>query len=671
MKKLRLIPFVLLGFSLAFGAVAALAEAPKKAEPAHAAEDGMIYVGNVNMFSNSDPFSGKAILTSTTNGHTLTLNGYNNNAVYSIGETTTCNILVYNITKPLTIVVKGTNNIINPTTSKASAYGIYAYSNVENKAFTLNIVGEGSNPVLNIEAKSVTENSTALFWDSALNNGQVNIENCTVNATSGVSGKYSYAFDLTGSSLNIKSGAKVTAFAGGLNLTNTTYRAAYGIYAKSYYQTGGEVTTTCGPTNKRGEPYGLKATGGHIFVQNGKLKAEAKNSEERSSIGMYADTGSVYFASGAEVTAIGGAITGTVEEGARSFGVGFHTTDTEKIFIDPNIKYVYAYTNHNNTSIARGLMGVFQNQLVGYRSDSNIFEDENRIEIPVTSTYHDYFLSRQFYFQKFTYTATAAAITTYDGNEHPALTMSVSYPVSATVEYRLKNTSAWSTTIPSFTDANQDGYVVEYRISATNYLPVTGEVTFYINKATPLVSVVPTLVATFEADGETLTDLVNPGTCEGGVIKYSVNGGEYSEEIPAVKYAGEYEVSYKVDGGDNYQDIVPVSLGTVVVTGTEAPVPEPTPTPEPVDPSPSPKGGISGGAVAGIVIGSLVFVIGAAYLVLFFLLNKWIKVGDKAVRVLRFALGKKDGKERYLAFNCKFQYRDKNEVFNTKDEALK
>ena len=149
---------------------------------------------------------------------------------------------------------------------------------------------------------------------------------------------------------------------------------------------------------------------------------------------------------------------------------------------------------------------------------------------------------------------------------------------------------------------------------------------------------------------------------------YSVNGGAYSEEIPAVKYAGEYEVSYKVDGGDNYVGIEPVSLGTVTVTGKEPPIPAPTPDPEPVNPS---KKGISGGAVAGIVIGSLVVVLGAAYLVLFFLLNKWIKVNDKAVRVLRFALGKKDGKERYLAFNCKFEYRDKAEVFNTKDEALK
>ena len=62
---------------------------------------------------------------------------------------------------------------------------------------------------------------------------------------------------------------------------------------------------------------------------------------------------------------------------------------------------------------------------------------------------------------------------------------------------------------------------------------------------------------------------------------------------------------------------------------------------------------------------------GIAYVLLMFVFNKWIKEGDKAVRVLRFALGSKDGKQRYLAFPCKFAYRNKEEVFNTKEDALK
>ena len=71
------------------------------------------------------------------------------------------------------------------------------------------------------------------------------------------------------------------------------------------------------------------------------------------------------------------------------------------------------------------------------------------------------------------------------------------------------------------------------------------------------------------------------------------------------------------------------------------------------------------------ILGGLILLVGIAYVLLMFVFNKWIKEGDKAVRVLRFALGSKDGKQRYLAFPCKFAYRNKEEVFNTKEDALK
>ena len=100
------------------------------------------------------------------------------------------------------------------------------------------------------------------------------------------------------------------------------------------------------------------------------------------------------------------------------------------------------------------------------------------------------------------------------------------------------------------------------------------------------------------------------------------------------------------------------------------------------------KKGLGAGAVIGIVLGSLLLVICGAYFLLFFLFNKWIKEGeDEAVRILPFAFGKKDGKERLLRvpFNfvkkdgktkfvyrsMKFVYREKEEVFKTKNEALK
>jgi hypothetical protein len=82
------------------------------------------------------------------------------------------------------------------------------------------------------------------------------------------------------------------------------------------------------------------------------------------------------------------------------------------------------------------------------------------------------------------------------------------------------------------------------------------------------------------------------------------------------------------------------------------------------------KVAVTCGIVFGI-LGGLILLVGIAYVLLMFVFNKWIKEGNKAVRVLRFKLGSKDGKERYLAFPCKFAYRTKEEVFNKKEDALK
>ena len=88
-------------------------------------------------------------------------------------------------------------------------------------------------------------------------------------------------------------------------------------------------------------------------------------------------------------------------------------------------------------------------------------------------------------------------------------------------------------------------------------------------------------------------------------------------------------------------------------------------------PKPNTNAALPSWAIALIIIGSLLVLFAGLYLVFFFLLNKWIIEGDKVVRVLRFKLGSKDGKERYLAFPCKFAYRNKEEVFNKKEDALK
>lgn len=85
----------------------------------------------------------------------------------------------------------------------------------------------------------------------------------------------------------------------------------------------------------------------------------------------------------------------------------------------------------------------------------------------------------------------------------------------------------------------------------------------------------------------------------------------------------------------------------------------------------NPNGGIPGWAIALIIIGSVLLLLGVVYALLFFVFNKWIKKEDKAVRVLPFTLGKKEELFRVMAFPFKCEYRKENEIFKTKKDALK
>ena len=158
--------------------------------------------------------------------------------------------------------------------------------------------------------------------------------------------------------------------------------------------------------------------------------------------------------------------------------------------------------------------------------------------------------------------------------------------------------------------------------------------------------------------------LVNDGEASHGEIVYRLEGEEdFTYDVPKATEVGTYKVEYKIEGDPGYRD---TEISTLDVTISAKPAPGPTPTP-----GGSSKAGLPAGAVVGIVLGSIVLALGGAYALLFFVFNKWIKEGDKAVRVLRFVLGKKDGKGRYLAFPCRFAYRNKEEVFLAKSDALK
>ena len=95
--------------------------------------------------------------------------------------------------------------------------------------------------------------------------------------------------------------------------------------------------------------------------------------------------------------------------------------------------------------------------------------------------------------------------------------------------------------------------------------------------------------------------------------------------------------------------------------------PAPGPTPDPS--SPSTNAGLPGWAIALIVIGGVILLACLAYVLLFFVFNKWINKKNKAVRVIK--LGKKDDKIKLLTMSFRFEYRNESEVYNSKNEALK
>lgn len=260
--------------------------------------------------------------------------------------------------------------------------------------------------------------------------------------------------------------------------------------------------------------------------------------------------------------------------------------------------------------------------------------------------------------------------------------------------------------------------------SGTNYLFVEKfKITYYENTMTASAS-------DYEGhyDGKVHAPVITvTEPSEGYKIEYSAdNGSTYSEEIPEVtKEVGEHSIKYRVSK-NSYKNFVGTAKVTILEndkTALQAKIDEaeglydqllaqdpeaaeafqeviniakvikdnPNVTVEEIEKAITDlnikveeaneiinsksggkgKAGLSAGAIAGIVIGSVVGFIGLCYLALFLLLNKWIKVDGKAVRVMRFALGSKDGKGRYLSYKFKFEYRDKEEVFKSKQDALK
>ncbi len=128
------------------------------------------------------------------------------------------------------------------------------------------------------------------------------------------------------------------------------------------------------------------------------------------------------------------------------------------------------------------------------------------------------------------------------------------------IEYKLGEDGEYSADIPTGTNAGT--YTIYYKIIGDENFDDTEEksLTVEIAKADPKLTK-PT-GATLEYTGEA-QELIKPGKIlnlsneQIAVFEYSVNGGEYSEEIPKASELGKYEISYKAQfaGDENYNSI--------------------------------------------------------------------------------------------------------------------
>ena len=96
-----------------------------------------------------------------------------------------------------------------------------------------------------------------------------------------------------------------------------------------------------------------------------------------------------------------------------------------------------------------------------------------------------------------------------------------------------------------------------------------GEVatSFIIAKAASVVVTPPVALEDLLTTGEPVV-LITAGEAVGGQMQYSLDGENYSAELPAVIKEGTYTVYYKVAGDENHYDTEPETLIVVVEKGT-------------------------------------------------------------------------------------------------------
>ena len=128
----------------------------------------------------------------------------------------------------------------------------------------------------------------------------------------------------------------------------------------------------------------------------------------------------------------------------------------------------------------------------------------------------------------------------------------------------------YGATIPQGTDAG--AYTVYYKVDGgKNYKGVEAKsLTATIAKATSTLATAPSAVSGLAYTGSAQALVTAGSGVVGGKLVYSLDGTTFAEAIPTATDAGTYTVSYKVDGGKNYEGVAVATLSDITIAQVPA-----------------------------------------------------------------------------------------------------
>lgn len=178
--------------------------------------------------------------------------------------------------------------------------------------------------------------------------------------------------------------------------------------------------------------------------------------------------------------------------------------------------------------------------------------------VPTNMTLKEYLTTDQRPVPKVT--VTPASGLKYNGNNQELL--AIASTTGGTLQYKLGQNGTYSTNKPTASEVGS--YKVFYKVDGgADYKSVAeNSVDIDIAKGDPAIMVTPAPNLVYKASNQ---ELLTTATTTAGTLKFKLGkDGTYNTTKPTAKQAGEYEVFYKVDGNEHYNDVAEASVKVII-----------------------------------------------------------------------------------------------------------